>query len=120
MGTAAIGGSFKRGSNNTIYALFSPLAIDHRTPRPVARRNLDQRWQRQRTFGNSRFTSRFKGTSGGQRLQRWNSAFDRLQRPGAVGFQIRDGVQQAAGVGMRGGLKDVALGAQFHQTSRRT
>ncbi len=48
-------------------------------------------------------------------MQAWYRAFNRFQRLTAVGFQIGNGMEQALRVGMRGLLKNVALGSEFDQ-----
>ena len=50
-------------------------------------------------------------------MQRGNGAFDGLQGVGAIGFEIGNGLEQAAGVGMRWGLKNVSLAAEFDQVA---
>lgn len=50
-------------------------------------------------------------------MQRRDRAFDGLERASAIGPERGHSIQQAAGVGMRRGVEDVVLGAQFHQAA---
>jgi len=80
--------------------------------------NLDQWGQRCRTLHDARGAARLEGASGGQSGQRGHGAFYRLERTGAIRLQIGHGMEQATGIRVGRGLKDVVLDTKFYKASR--
>ena len=80
--------------------------------------NLHQRGQRCRTLHHARGAARLEGASGGQSGQRGHGAFYRLERTGAIRLQIGHGMEQATGIRVGRGPKDVVLGTKFYEASR--
>src|SRR5947199_424409 len=80
--------------------------------------NLHKRGQRCRTLHHARGAARLEGASAGQSGQRGHGAFYRLERTGAIRLQIGHGMEQATGIRVGRGPKDVVLGTKFYEASR--
>ena len=89
--------------------------IDHRASRPVAGSYLQQRRQIACAFRNAKVATRLERTSGGNRMHGRHGAFDSCERSRTIRFQRGHGIQKSTSVGMRGGMKDFALGSQFQR-----
>ena len=91
------------------------MCIHHRASSPVVSSDFDQGRQFARAIRDAEFAAGLEGAARRHSFERGYGSFDRLERSGAVGPKVGDGAQQAASVGMRGRLKNIALGAKFHQ-----
>jgi len=93
------------------------FCIDYRAARPMLRANLNQRRERAGTFGDTKSATRLEGAAWRHGMERRDCAFDGSQGMPALGLEVWHGLQKAAGIWMRRGIKDFMLGPEFDHAS---